>query len=560
MPYFIICGALAGALFMGACGSGEEVDFSTEKGYVPSPSDRVETILSGASKDSSHIVRLHVNDTIHISPEVSEFYRHRDFGSLWTGPDGISPRGQELIKILSSAEEDGLRAERYHIASIQKYMRPQSESHGPSADYSELQYMGELDVLMSETLLRYGKDLVQGTIDPNQQDLDWEIEHEKAPGVEILSRLAEGEDVHAVIDSFRPKFKYYSQLKGALKKYREIEASGGWSVIPEGETLEEGSTGTRVSALRSRILAEEDETETNFIAAGSRNDTIFDENLKEAVKHFQDRHGIEVDGKVGPATLRMLNTPVSHRVQDIRLNLDRWRWLPRDLGDFFVMVNVAGFEMAVIEEDSALLEMNVVVGTQGWQTPIFRDTIEHVVANPYWNVPVSIRNAEIIPLTKRDPNYLSRQNMQALKNGSVVPLSEVDHSNLEQYSFRQRPGPGNALGKFKFIFPNDMNIYLHDTPAQSYFSRTSRAFSHGCIRVEEPEELARLLLSRRADRGLDGLESIQASGTERWLKLDKPVPVYILYFTSWVGPDGSVRFHPDVYERNKRLHESLNAI
>jgi L,D-transpeptidase YcbB len=231
---------------------------------------------------------------------------------------------------------------------------------------------------------------------------------------------------------------------------------------------------------------------------------------------------------------------VEERIAEMKLNLDRWRWLPNDLGERFVLVNIAGFELEVVDGGRAVQTMNVVVGKLDRQTPVFADSIQYVVVNPYWNVPDGIFRMDVRPAMERDPTYLARNNMEMV-NGRV----------------RQRPGPKNALGRYKFIFPNEYNVYLHDSPQGHLFSRTSRDFSSGCIRVERPEEFARLLLDMQTDRGAGQIDAMLTNWNERWIKLDRPLPVYLLYFTAWVEEDGTVRFHHDVYGRDGQLEEQV---
>jgi murein L,D-transpeptidase YcbB/YkuD len=289
---------------------------------------------------------------------------------------------------------------------------------------------------------------------------------------------------------------------------------------------------------------------------------VFDESLKQALEHFQERHSIDADGAMGPTTLEQLNTSADQRVQQLRLNLDQWRWLPDDLGDRYILVNVAGFEMELVENDSVLIAMDVVVGQEGWETPIFRDTLESIVVNPYWNVPSGIMADEVLPALQRDPGYLARNNMEVLRGDRVVDASSIDWSQVSgntNYRVRQKQGPNNALGQVKFLFPNENDIYLHDTPARAPFDASNRAFSHGCIRLEKPLELARILLDRTTETPSSRLDDLLARDGEQWIRVTEPVPVYILYFTAWAADDGSVRFHPDVYERDERLNERAAA-
>jgi L,D-transpeptidase YcbB len=262
------------------------------------------------------------------------------------------------------------------------------------------------------------------------------------------------------------------------------------------------------------------------------------------LRTFQERNGLDADGAVGPGTLEALNVPAADRVRQIEINLDRWRWLPRDLGERYVMVNIAGFALDVIEAGKPALSMRVVAGKPTNRTPMFTGTMTHLVLNPYWNVPSGILKKEILPHIARDPGYLARQNMEMLPGGKV----------------RQKPGANNALGKIKFLFPNRFDVYLHDTPSRSLFSRSVRTFSHGCIRVEKPLELAEYLLKEDPAWTPEKIQKALAKGKESWVKIPNPLPVHLAYWTAWVDDAGVTQFRKDVYGRDKPLAEKLGAV
>jgi L,D-transpeptidase YcbB len=345
-----------------------------------------------------------------------------------------------------------------------------------------------------------------------------------------------GEAPAALVAELRPAIPHYERMRTALLAFHEAEARGGWERISTGTTLREGERSAAVAQLRQRLVAGVDEKEAALARSGAADPTLFDGDLKGAVQHFQERHAIPPDGAAGAATVRELNHPVSDWIAEVRLNLDRWRWLPNDLGTRYVLVNIAGFELEVVDQGRVIEAMNVVVGEQSTETPIFSDSIRHVVVNPYWNVPDGIMERKIGPAMAADPDYLAKHDMEMV-DGRV----------------RQRPGPQNSLGRYKFIFPNEHDVYLHDTPDGHLFSRAERAFSSGCVRIERPRDFARMLLRLQSDRDPDSLDGIFASGSERWIELDRPLPVYLLYFTAWAQEDGSVRFHHDVYGRSEAM-------
>jgi murein L,D-transpeptidase YcbB/YkuD len=394
----------------------------------------------------------------------------------------------------------------------------------------EAKYGGELDLLLTEGFTRYALDLATGTLDPKQGGLEWNIPRGAVPKENLLRALSKGDDPEEIVDKVRPVAPQYRRLMHVLSRLQDVKKRGGWKPIEAGDAAP-GDSSPVVALIRQRLMMSEDQREAAMAARGGQRPMVFDQDLHLALKHFQERHAIDGDGRVGAKTVEELNRSVDDRINEVRLNIDRWRWLPHDLGKMYIMVNVAGFEMSVIENGRAIEEMNVVVGKPGWATPIFADTLEHIVVNPYWNVPPSIANDEILPALASDPGYLERNNMERTSDGG----------------FRQRPGPKNALGEFKFLFPNGHDVYLHDTPADALFSRASRAFSHGCIRLERPRDLAYLLGQKLADKSPEQIDRLSDMDTEQWIKVKRKIPVYVLYFTTWVDDDGTVRYHHDVY-------------
>lgn len=324
--------------------------------------------------------------------------------------------------------------------------------------------------------------------------------------------------------------------------------------------MERGHSGDRVALLRERLLATGDLT-TNPKASA----TLFDEAAEQTVLKFQRRHGLEDDGIVGPATLEALNVSAGQRVRQIELNMERWRWLPQDLGDRHLLVNIAGFDLDVVAGGTTVLSMRVIVGRDYRRTPVFSDRVTYLVFSPYWHVPPSIAVQDILPALKKDPHYLEKKNVRVFR-GSGSDVREVDSRSIDwtkvgpssfNYSFRQDPGPDNALGHVKFMFPNKFNVYLHDTPARELFHKTERAFSSGCIRIEKPGDLAELLLRDDPTWDRQRVRSAMGAGVEQTVRLRVPVPIHVLYWTAWVGEDGLLHFRKDIYGRDRRLDEAL---
>jgi L,D-transpeptidase YcbB len=519
--------ALAAALLAAACGGEAE--------RVAERDAAIGAMLRTASADS--VVHLSSGDTLHVSAATLEFYSVREWQAAWVDTERPLAQGEALHESIGRAAEDGLPPVRYrHDLAADMLARLALRGDQRLSDSLVVLSLAELDVLLTEGFNRLARDLVAGMLDPSEAGLDYRIDREPPPDAALLDRVLAGETPAALVAELRPAIPQYERMRAALHAFRQAESRGGWRRIEAAGTLEEGDRSDAVAQLRERLTAGVDAEEAALARSGAGDASLFDAELKLAVQHFQDRHAIAPDGAVGATTLRELNHSTGEWIAEIRLNLDRWRWLPNDLGDRYVLVNIAGFELEVVDQGRVIESMNVVVGRESTETPIFADSIRHVVVNPYWNVPDGIMARTIRPAMARDPNYLARNDMEIV-DGRV----------------RQRPGPQNSLGRYKFIFPNEHDVYLHDTPEGHLFARTERAFSSGCVRVERPRDFARLLLRLQSDRDPDSLDGILATGAERWIKLDRPLPVYLLYFTAWAQEDGTVRFHHDVYGRSEAM-------
>jgi murein L,D-transpeptidase YcbB/YkuD len=492
--------------------------------------DHLQSLLQNA--DSGSVVALVMGDTLHLSAATIQFYRERKFRPVWSEGDKLNDQGKKLRAVLANTEDDGLNPLRYRFDVTERMTAAfEKEGDGELSEPDEARYGGELDLLLTEGFTRYAFDLATGTLDPRQGGLKWNIPRGAVPREVLLTALKKGNDPAEIIDKVRPAVPQYRRLMHVLSRLNDAKKRGGWQPIGEVSAVQPGDSSPFVAVLRQRLMASEDQREAAMAGRGAQRAMVFDRDLLLALRHFQERHAIDGDGRIGDKTVEELNHSVDDRIAEVKLNLDRWRWLPHDLGKMYLLVNVAGFEMSVVENNRAIEEMNVVVGKPGWATPIFADTLENLVVNPYWNVPPSIAKDEILPAIAQDPGYLERNNMERTSDGG----------------YRQRPGPDNALGEFKFLFPNQHDVYLHDTPADQLFSRSSRAFSHGCIRLERPRDLAYLLGQKLADKTPEQIDRLSDMDTEQWIKFKRKIPVYILYFTTWVDDDGTVRYHHDVY-------------
>ncbi|MGQ0815486.1 MAG: L,D-transpeptidase family protein [Gemmatimonadota bacterium] len=518
----LIAGLLAG---VAACSNGDD---ATDK----ATGGRIRTVLQPA--DSGTIISLTAGDTVHISPATIEFYRNRRWAPAWAEDDDLTAQGEKIVEALRATEQDGLSPLRYRYDVVLKKVAVLNDGEGLD-DVARGQYSADVDMLLTEAFLRYVMDLAQGTLNPDSAGLKWRIPRGAVPTRALLRALERDAEPDELVKRFRPVAPQYGRLMHVLDRLLEANRRGGWPAVPAANAKRGDSSGVVVQ-LRARLSMSEDAREAAMAQRGAARPAVFDHDLFLALRHFQERHATDADGALGAKTLEELGHTVEERIAEVKLNMDRWRWLPHDLGKLYLMVNVAGFELTVVENNRVIDEMNVVVGQEGWETPIFADTLEHLVVNPYWNVPQSIIQEELAHLVN-DPGYLARNNFERTRDGGL----------------RQQPGPRNALGQFKFMFPNQDNIYLHDTPADQLFSRASRAFSHGCIRIERPRDLAYMLGEKLAGKSPRQIDRLVATGGERWIKFRREIPVYILYFTTWVDDDGTVRFHHDVYGLDRAI-------
>ena len=357
----------------------------------------------------------------------------------------------------------------------------------------------------------------------------------------------------------------YVRLQQALERYRQLAEAGGWLVLPNGPILRPGDRSKRVTVLRTRLQVSGDmpspgPRQSSWDSAlPSADDTLFDDELEQAVRAFQSRHGLQVDGIVGPMTLAALQVPVESRIAQMALNLERWRHDMQALEERYILANIPAFTLDVVEHDRAVMRMRVIVGKPYQRTPMFHATMTYLVLNPYWEVPHNIAKREILPELHHDPTYLQKHKMKVIESWGpgvqVVDPATINWSAISsrdlRYRFRQEPGAQNALGQIKFKFPNAFNVYLHDTPTPSLFAKPQRAFSHGCIRVEKPIDLAVYLLQDMPQWSLQRIVATVAGNVQRRINLRTPMPVHIVYHTAWVDEDGSVQFRPDIYRYDK---------
>jgi L,D-transpeptidase YcbB len=486
---------------------------------------------------------------------LARFYEERQMRPLWIADRAPTGRAHALAVILQAANQDGLNPDDYGTAAIRQLL-----------DVTEPDALAELELRLSLGLIQFAADLASGRLEPSEVDPELFVYPQDVDDAEVIRAAAAADDLDAFIAGFRPAQDEYRRLQAALADFRARAASGdGWGAVPEGRTLEPGMSGPRVAALRARLAASNDTGEARLAAGVPAGPETYDPQLQAAVIRFQQRHGLAPDGKVGPRTLAALNVPVDERIRQMLLNLERRRWMPDHRGDRYVFVNLADFELKIVHEPKTVFDTRVVVGAPYHRTPAFSAEMTYLEINPYWNVPPSIARNELLPEIRNDPGYLAANDFELLSDWSdgapAIDPGSVDWSRItaDDFAFRlrQRPGEGKALGRIKFMFPDPFNVYLHDTPARHLFERAERSFSHGCIRVEQPESFGAVVLEGQDDWSLERIKGAIASGERMIVPLEEPLPVPVEYLTAFVNKDGTVHFRNDVYGRDARLSEAL---
>jgi len=492
---------------------------------------------------------------------VRIFYARRDYRPAWVGDKEISSQIGPLLQALKRVETEGLNPMDYHLAEIEAQLK-MAEKALKKKRPLQPEDLADLDLLCSDAFLACAGHLAHGKADPETHAAAWQgpcIDESLAALLE--DALMKGQVAEA-LESLPPQHPFYKNLKTALGTCRELARKTEWKPLPDGLDLKRGETGKEVKELGKRLFILGD-----FDRKQRMPGRDFDEVLEAAVLRFQGRHGLDISGSVDPPTLAALNVPLEERCRQLEANLERWRWLPRDLGERFIYVNVANFELEGFEGSRRSLDMKVVVGSEAWQTPDFTSQMTHLIINPDWTIPIAVILKETANYVLQNPCYFRDNKMVVLRkeeeglveiDPGLIDWTRLTKENLD-FLIRQKPGPDNILGRLKFVFPNKYDIFLHDTPYQEDFGKSSRAYSHGCIRAEKPVELAVWVL--RGKPGWDHkriLEAIEA-GEKQTVRLAGPIDVFFLYNTAWVEDDGTIQFRADIYGRDNQVIEALDA-
>ena len=478
--------------------------------------------------------------------QVYTFYFDRDFKPVWTRDAGAKSKARELLAIMKRAEQEGLDPAWYRVREIDDLI-----------DETDPRGLAELDMLVTRAFIDYARDLQKGRVSPSEVDSENATAPLEIGAATLLDGAEQAESIAQYVQTLQPGSDRYQRMRSKLAELRKIEAKGGWPTIPAGSALKPGGSDGRLPAIRDYLVM------TGDLGAADRGSgDRYEEKTVEAVKRFQERHGLTQDGIIGGTTLSEMQVSVDRRVRQMEVNMERRRWMNRDPGDLHIFVNLADQYLKVVKDEKTIHTALLVVGKPFTRTPIFSEKMTYVVFNPYWSVPPSIANKEYLVKLRQDPGILNRQKIRVLA-GSGDKAREIDPYSVNwsgmsriPYALRQDPGKGNSLGRLKFMFPNKYNVYIHDTPAKALFSKDLRVYSHGCMRVQHPEALAEVLLKAQGWTK-EKIDAQLATGAQKIVNLKTSIPVHVTYLTAWVNKDGTVNFRRDVYKRDQRLMEAM---
>jgi murein L,D-transpeptidase YcbB/YkuD len=482
---------------------------------------------------------------------IRDFYAHRAFRPAWLDDRNTA----ELRRAIADSAADGLNPEDYALARLEDLAR---QARDPAAAAT---LHARHEILLTEALLRLGYHLTFGKVDPESFDSEWNYGRtlQKPDIAGRIERALAAHDIYQRIEALKPTHRMYRELKRELASYRAAQASPEAAPVPAGASLKPGASDPRLPLVRAHLVASGD------LAAGTVDaPETYDAALETAVRRFQQRTGLESDGIIGAGTLAELNVPATERIRTLRVNLDRGRVLLRDLPERFVVVNIAGYTVYLVHGQEIEWSARVQVGKPYRRTPLFRSEVNYLVFNPTWTVPPGIIRNDILPAARADPASLTRRGLKVLDpGGREVDPATVDWSRFESghipYTLRQDPGPANALGRVKLMFPNEYSVYLHDTPSQALFDRAERAFSSGCVRVENALELAERVLDDPIQWNAQSIAAVIQGGKLQNVTLKRRIPLLLAYWTAWVDSEGRVNFRRDLYGQDERWAEALDA-
>jgi len=480
------------------------------------------------------------------------FYRGKP-GAVWSTDGCLLARADALIDALRKADIDGLNPTEYHLKALER-LRKRWPDPADAAAPPDL--VADMDVLLTDAYLFYASHLLGGRTNLEMARAQWSIIRKKADIVELLIGALSENQVPESLKPLAPPHAGYLRLRAALDRYRKLARAGAWPPIPEGPLLRPGDSDERVPALRRRLALEA------LAEPPALSTTTFDDALARNVKSFQATRGLRPDGRIGAETLAAINVSVDDHINQVKFSMDRWRWLPSELGKRYIVVNIPEFHLFAFQEGRERMAMPVIVGKNNddTATPVFSNKMTYLEFSPEWNVPPRIALEEMLPTVQIDPGYLQRNHLEVLVSSrgawTAVDPASIAWSSVtavgSPYRFRQTPGPWNGLGQVKFMFPNDYSVYIHGNAEPGLFDRRLRTFSHGCVRVDRPINLARWVLND-PDWTLERLKKYMNQSKPITVPLGEALPVYLVYFTSWIDDEGRLNFREDIYGRDQEM-------
>lgn len=489
--------------------------------------------------------------------EVRDFYLPSNYARAWTTENKPTPQAQAIIRVLQGAEAKGLRAEDYDGALWNDRVSHLASKPAPAE-------LDRFDLALTVSVLRYVSALHRGRVDPRRLRVDLNIDHNRYKlGEFVRSNLVKAPDINAVFEQVECAYAGYRRTLLALTHYMALAREGeGDPLPPIAKAIKPGGVYPGLNALATRLQRLGDLSPADWHASGS---TVYEGAVVDAIKNFQDRHGLTPNGIIDQVTYQNLATPFSRRIVQLQLALERWRWLPHNLPGRMIAVNVPEFELRAYDDYHVAIDMRVIVGKTfpERRTPLFQDQMEYLIFRPYWNVPIRITRNEIIPDLRKKPGYMAKHSFEVVTRQDQVVAADISDSSViarlrsGDLEIRQRPGPGNSLGLIKFVFPNDYDVYMHGTPEHALFSRADRAMSHGCVRVEDPAKLAAWVLQGNPAWTNEKIEAAMNASQSQRVNLPKPIPVLILYATAAVDESGEVGFFADIYGQDAKLEQEL---
>lgn len=503
-------------------------------------------------------------ERIHFTDQLRQFYDARHFNGIWIHKKGLLPIADELMSSIDAASIEGLKPSDYHINKIRTLLMMLTKRKA-FRKLNDSAILADLELLLSDAFLLYGTHLLSGRVNPETIDPEWITNRRDTDLLKILNQAIITKQITDTLNFLLPPQVEYFRLKKALQKYRSIVEAGGWPSLPEanGTVLKIGTKSSEVATLRHRLVLTGDLPGNKLNPEGR---LLFDEDLAAAVSRFQIRQGLPVNGLVDQNTREALNIPVKERITQLIINLERWRWLPQDLGNPHILVNIPNFELNLVKDSTTVLNSRVIVGKSYRKTPVFSNMMTFLIVNPFWYIPANIAIDDILPLVKKNTAYLKKRQIRVYNSWKendieldphAINWKSITEDNF-QFLFVQDPGPYNALGAFKFMFPNSFDVYLHDTLNKELFQESSREFSSGCIRVENSFELAVYLLKDNKNWDRNRLKETIAARTPTRIDLARPTAVHLLYWTAWVDNQNGVHFRKDIYQRDLLLAKALS--